>query len=131
MGAGVAVGDRSGLEFVELAMIMAIANLAVKADGDSAATPKVLARVEQTAGLGPIYGYPLLLDLSPSWKINVPLISLLGLHHDRRNIVAPPEASQATLTQAGRVAIDAEEGHIAPVPVRIINGTMYRGGSPS
>jgi len=90
---------------------------------------KALAQIERRIGLGPRHSYQILLDLARPWVVPVPLIRLIGAVYDRDFPASPPEETDCRLTHAGRAALSAEAGQLGPVPLGIINGTLWRGGT--
>ena len=90
---------------------------------------KALARIEERIGLGPRYAYELMLDLARPWIIPVRTVAVTGNYGDRSFPPAGPEYTECRPSHAGQVVIDAEARRLAPVPVGLINGTAYRGGT--
>jgi hypothetical protein len=124
------VSARSGCGLVELAVVESIAALtAGKRPWYHVTTSRALADVEERIGLGPRYGYRVLIDLARQWTVAVRLISGRGNFGDR----AFPEPALAHYTRSrqtavGQLVLNAEVGRLAPVPVGLINGSLYRGG---
>jgi hypothetical protein len=86
--------------------------------------------VEERIGLAPGYAYEVLIDLALPWKVPVVLVRKDGNFGSRDGF--PPASfhyTQARLSPAGEVALAAERGEIAPVPVGLINGNSYRDGT--
>jgi len=90
---------------------------------------KALARIEERIGLGPRYAYELMLDLARPWIIPVRTVAVTGNYGDRSFPPAGPEYTECRPSHAGQVVLDAEARRLAPVPVGLINGTAYRGGT--
>lgn len=89
----------------------------------------MLAGIEERIGLGPRYGYEMLLDLGRPWVMPVPLVAVQGNYGDRAfPEPAWPEHTECRPSKAGRLVLDAEAHRRAPVPVGLINGSGYRGG---
>ena len=85
--------------------------------------------VEERIGLAPGYAYLVLIDLALPWRVPVRLVSKSGNFGSRDG--DPPVSfhyTEARLSLAGEVALAAERGQIAPVPVGLINGNAYRDG---
>jgi hypothetical protein len=90
---------------------------------------KVLAAIEDELGLARGYAYQVLIDLAQPWKLPVPLVEGIGNLGGRGNDPpARPRYTAARLSPAGQVALAAERGQIAPVPIGMINGTTHREG---
>lgn len=80
-------------------------------------------------GLAPGYAYEVLCDLARPWTTPVNLVHGQGNFGSRGN--DPPanfRYTQARITRAGRVALAAERGETAPLPIALINGNTYREG---
>ncbi|HEX4060149.1 MAG TPA: DNA gyrase subunit A [Streptosporangiaceae bacterium] len=70
-----------------------------------------------------------LIDLAQPWKLPVPLVERRGNFGSRGNDPpASPRYTEARLSPAGQVALAAERGEIAPVPIGMINGNTHREG---
>jgi hypothetical protein len=121
------MGDRSGCGPVELAVLEAVDALTGRRQPVFCA--KVVARVEERIGLGPRYGYDLLLDMGRPWTIPLRLVAVYGNYGARTFPASEPGGTRCRLSDAGALVLDAEAGRRAPVPIALINGSMYRGGS--
>jgi hypothetical protein len=118
------MGDRSGVGLVECAILEALDSL-----GAHARSAKVLDVVEERIGLAPGYAYEVLLDLARPWQMPLLLVDGQGNFGSRGN--DPPanyRYTEAGLSRAGEVVLAAERGDLAPVPVGLINGNVYREG---
>ncbi len=117
------MSERTGLGVVEIALLEALETTAfLRCD-------KALARVEERIGLAPGYAYEVLVDLARPWTMPVQLIQGQGNFGSRGN--DPPanfRYTEAGITAAGRAALAAERGEMAPVPIAVINGNTYREG---
>jgi hypothetical protein len=122
------MGDRSGTGLVELAVLEAVDTLVAGRPRAFIRSAKVLALLEENIGLGPRYGYGILVDLARPWTIPVRLISPQGNFGDRIFPAAGAGYTECRVTHAGQVVLGAEAHRLAPVPVGLINGTTYRGG---
>jgi len=122
--------DRSGCGRLELAVLQALEALAAGRPGAHVTSSRAVAGIEERTGLWPRYGYQVLIDLVVPWKLAVPLVSGQGNFGGRD--YDPPAADRYTESrpsQAGQLVLDAEAHRIAPVPVGLVNGTVYRGGT--
>src|SRR5258708_1889236 len=93
---------------------------------------RVVSAVEERIGLAPGYAYEVLIDLALPWEGPVMLVrrtrgSCGGRDDDDRP--ASFYDPEARLSPAGEVALAAERGEIAPVPIGLINGNTYRDGT--
>jgi hypothetical protein len=117
------MSERTGLGVVEIALLEALeTSRFLKCD-------KALASVEERIGLAPGYAYEVLVDLARPWAMPVNLVQGQGNFGSRGN--DPPanfRYTEARVTRAGRAALAAERGELAPLPIAIINGNTYREG---
>jgi hypothetical protein len=117
------MSERTGLGVVEVAILEALET------NRFLSCAKALAKVEERIGLAPGYGYEVLVDLVRPWTMPVNLVHGQGNFGNRGNDPAANfRYTEARITQAGRVALAAERGQIAPVPIALINGNTYREG---
>lgn len=76
-----------------------------------------------------VAAYQVLIDLAQPWKLPVPLVEGIGNFGGRGNDPpASPRYTEARLSPVGQVALAAERGDIAPVPIGMINGNTHREG---
>lgn len=124
------MSDRSGSAVVELAVLDAVAAATSDRPRAYVLCVKALAAIEERVGLGPRYAYELLLDLARPWVIPVRTLAVAGNYGDRSfPEPAGPDYTECRPSHAGRLVLDAEAHRLAPVPVGLINGTTYRGGT--
>lgn len=124
------MSDRSGLGEAEIAVLKALDSLGARADRGYVRSARVLAAVEDLIGLAPGYAYQVLIDLAQPWTVPVTLVSGQGNFGSRGN--DPPanfRYTGARLSKAGALALAAERGELASVPVGLINGNTYREGT--
>jgi hypothetical protein len=123
------MGQRSGVGLVELAILEALDARRARPGGRAVSCEKVLAALEDEIGLARGYAYQVLIDLIQPWKLPVPLIEGMGNFGARGNDPpASPRYTEARVSPAGQVALAAERGQIAPVPIGMINGNTHREG---
>jgi hypothetical protein len=122
--------DRTGCGLVELTVLQSLEGLTAGRPRAHVRSDRVTAAVEERIGLGPRYGYQVLVGLAQHWTIPVALVSGIG-NFGNRDFVPPAEEryTESRQSHAGQLVLDAEAGRLAPVPVGLINGTVYRGGS--
>ena len=123
------MGQRSGVGVVELAILEVLDARRARPHGRAVQCEKVLAALEDEMGLDRKYAWQVLIDLTQSWKLPVPLVDGIGNFGSRGNDPpASPRYSEARLSPAGQLALAAERGQIAPVPIGMINGNTHRDG---
>ncbi len=124
------MSDRSGAGLVELAVLQTLEALTAGRPRAHVSSARAVAGIEERIGLGPKYGYDLLADLARPWMIPVRTVSWLGNFGDR-DFPEPSEPPYTVCRQShvGQLILDAEARRLAPVPVGLINGTSYRGGT--
>jgi hypothetical protein len=124
------MGERTGIGVVEATILEALDSLGGQPSQEHVRCEEVLSAVEERIGLAPGYAYEVLLDLALPWKVPIPLISKCGNFGSRGNAPAANfRYTEARLSPAGQVALAAERGEIAPVPIGLINGNSYREGT--
>jgi DNA gyrase subunit A len=124
------MGQRSGLGMVESAVLEALDARGARSNRRFAATARVLADVENRIGLAPGYSYEVLLDLARPWSVPIRLVDRCGNFGSLTDGPAGEfRYTTSRLTPAGEVALAAERGELAPVPIAMINGSTYRAGS--
>src|SRR5580693_5885192 len=124
------MGQRSGVGLVELAILEALDARRAWPGRRAASCAKVLATLEDELGLARGYAYEVLIDLALPWKLPVPLVEPQGNFGSRgSDPPASPYYTEARLSPAGQVALAAERGQIAPVPLGLINGSTHRQGT--
>lgn len=126
------MSDRSGCSLVELAVLEALDVLTAGRPRAYVPSAKVLAGIEERIGLGPRYASELLLDLARPWVIPVRTVAAAGNYGDRAfpSPIGPElDYFECRPSHAGQLVLDAEAHRRAPVPVGLINGTAYRGGT--
>jgi hypothetical protein len=124
------MGQRSGVGLVELAILEALDAQRAWPGRRPAQCRKVLAALEDELGLARGYSYQVLIDLALPWKIPIPLVEGQGNFGSRgSDPPASPYYTEARLAPAGQVALGAERGEIAPVPIGLINGNTHRQGT--
>jgi DNA gyrase subunit A len=124
------MGERTGVGLAECAILEALEALGAQPGRGYRTNARVLARVEDLIGLAPAYAYEVLLDLARPWMMPVSLIQGQGNIGSRGNDpAANPPYTGSRLSAAGQVALAAERGDIAPVPIGLINGNVYARGT--
>ncbi len=124
------MGQRSGVGLVELAILEALDARRAWHNRRPVSCLKLLLALEDGIGLARGYAYQVLIDLALPWKIPIPLVEGQGNFGGHGNDPpASPYYTEARLSRAGQVALAAERGEIAPVPIGLINGNTHRQGT--
>jgi hypothetical protein len=121
---------RTGLGPVELALLDAFDLLGADSDGRRVRCSDVLTAVDQRHGIGPRYAWPVTVDLGVTWRVHLPLLDLYGnLGTQGGDPPADARYVEGRLSPVGALALAAERGEIGPVPLGLIEGSLYREGS--
>ena len=124
------MGERSGVGLVECAILEALDALGAQPGRRWPRNARVLAAVEDRIGLAPGYAYEVLLDLARPWTMPLSLVAGQGNFGTRGNDPAANyRYTESQLSPAGQVALAAERGNLAPVPIGLINGNVHREGT--
>jgi DNA gyrase/topoisomerase IV, subunit A len=122
------MGERSGVGLVECAILEALDSPGGRPGYRR--NSRVLAAVEDRIGLAPGYAYEVLVDLARPWTMPLSLVSGQGNFGSRGNDPAANyRYTESRLSRAGQIALTAERGDLAPVPIGLINGNIYREGT--
>jgi hypothetical protein len=118
---------RTGLGPVEVALVDAVD--LIGRDGEPVRCSDVLDVVETRAGIGPRYAWPVLVDLGVPWRRHLSLVELYGnCGTALGDPPAEPEYVEARLAPVGVLALAAERGDVGPLPLDLVDGSLYRGG---
>jgi len=119
---------RTGLGPIESALLDAV-DLIVGGSGEPARCSDVLAAVDRLHGIGPRYSWPALVDLSVPWRVHLPLLDTVGnVGTQAGDRPADPVYVETQLSDVGALALASERGEVGPVPLGLIEGSLYRGG---
>ncbi|GAA5016889.1 hypothetical protein GCM10023258_02840 [Terrabacter aeriphilus] len=119
----------SGLTPVEISVLRAIDELGGAADAPHVPTLAVLERVDAETGVGRRYSQQILADLVVPWVRHLPLVDGYG----NFGSMAGDEAADARYTEVrlspvGALALASERGDVGPLPLDLVEGSLYRGG---
>jgi hypothetical protein len=124
------MGERFGVGLVELAILDALDARRAWPNRRYVNCLKVLLALENEMGLARGYGHQVLIDIAVPWRLPIPLVEPQGNFGGQGNDPpASPYYTQARLSPVGQVALAAERGEIAPVPIGLINGNTHRQGT--
>jgi hypothetical protein len=103
------VSDRTGSGLVELAVLETVSAATAGRTRAHVVCRKAVAGIEERIGLGPRYGYEVLLDLARPWIIPVRTVSVAGNRGDRSFPQdAGPEYTECRPSHVGQLVLDAE-----------------------
>jgi hypothetical protein len=123
------VSSRTGLGAPEVSVLAAVAELGGMPAKRRRGTTLVLEAVEREIGLAARYTYPLLQDLALPWRLHLPLLDPGGNWGSRQgDPAASARHTEVRLSEVGALALAAEREEVGPVPLGLIEGTLYRGG---
>jgi len=123
------MGQRSGVGLVELAILEVLDALRGGRSWGAVPCDKVLTTLEHEMDLDRKYAYQVLVDLAQPWKLPAPLVDGIGNFGGRGDDPpASPRYTEAQLSPVGEIALAAERGEIARVPIGMINGNTHREG---
>ena len=123
------MSDRAGLGVLELSTLRVVAELGGMPEAGHRRTTRVLERLEQEHGIGARYAYPLLLDLAVPWRLHLPLLDVNGnVGSQHGDPPADARYTEVRLTRVGALALAAEQGEVGPVPLALVEGSLYRDG---
>lgn len=118
---------RTGLGPVEVALLDAVELL--ERDDEPVRCSDVLTAVEDRAGIGPRYAWLVLVDLGVAWRRHLPLVELYGnCGSALGDPPAEPVDVETRLSPVGVLALAAERGDVGPLPLDLVDGSLYRGG---
>jgi hypothetical protein len=122
--------ERSGCGLVELTVLESLEAQSARHPDGWALSADAVAAVEERIGLGPRHGYQVLVELAQHWVMPVPLVAGRG-NFGSRDFDQPANAryTESRPSAVGGLVLDAEAGRLAPVPVGLVNGSLYRGGN--
>lgn len=123
------MNPRTGLGLVETALLAAVADLGGTAGAGHLRSDRVLEWMEREHAVGPRYAYAVLVDLAVPWRLHLPLLDVEGNTGSQHG--DPPADAQYTrvrLTPVGELAVAAERGELGPVPLGLVEGSLYREG---
>ena len=120
--------ERTGLGPLELAILRSVSATA-GTSGTHARTTTVLGYLDEVERIGPAYGQTVLQDLGSWWRVHLRLFDLEGNWGDvAGGAMADARYTEVGLSQLGELALASEEGEVGPVPIGLVDGSLYRGG---
>ena len=124
-----AASARTGLGPLELALLDAVDLLGADVGAPPVRGRDVLDVVDRRDALGGRYAWQALVDLGVPWRVHLPLVELDGnCGTQLGDRPADPEFVEVRLSPFGSLVLAAERGEVGPVPVGLVEGSLYRGG---
>lgn len=120
--------DGCGLGQLELLMLESLDELGAGPDDAFVRSARVTGHASRAHGIGPAYGYTVLLDLARDWLVNLPLVDFHGNPGSVDFGPADSRYTEVRLNRLGRAVLDARLGEGPAVPVGLINGTVHVDG---
>lgn len=124
------MSGRTGLGPIEEAILLALAEMQLVPGRPFGRSTRVLDAIEADHRFGERYAYDVLLDLARDWV--VPLVLVDG-HGNVGSAEGDPAAdakyTECRLSPIGVLAAGSERRELPPLPIDLVNGSMYRGGA--
>lgn len=120
--------EGAGLGLVERALVCALDVRGAGPGGRRVRTAEVLADVDRRIGVQPAYAYPVVCHQVADWAVWLCTLDGRGNFGSRAFPPADPQFTEIRLTRVGAHAAAADRGDVAPLPIDLINGSMYAGG---
>ena len=123
------MSPRTGLGALEVAVLAAVAEVGGRPGAGYRRTTHVLDVLECEQGFGARYAYPLLQDLAAPWRLHLPLLDPSGNWGSQHgDPAADARYTEVRLSEVGALALAAERGEVGPIPLGLIEGSLYRDG---
>jgi hypothetical protein len=123
--------ERTGLGAIELRVLRSLDEMSARPDRPYRKSANVLPHVYEQHGIGPRHAYEMLCALAVPWQMNVPLVDFHGNAGglDPFDNPANPRYTEVRLSEAGARALAAARGDGPKVPILLLNGDMWNGGT--
>src|SRR4051794_20336755 len=125
---GGAVSQRSGLSDLDVAVLLALADLGARPDRPHTKSARALEELYSKTGIPPLYGYDVMCNMAAPWLVNLRLLDPHGNHGSPDFSAAAPRYTEVRLSPIGMLAVAAERGGGPPVPIGLVNGDVHLGG---
>ena len=123
------MSERTGLGVLETSVLLAVADLGGMPTAGYRKSTRVLDRLEAEHLIGPRYAYPVMRDLQALYRLHLPVLDGGGNWGSQGDDpAADPRYTEVRLSPVGALAVAAERGEVGPVPLGLIEGSLYRGG---
>src|SRR4051794_22429056 len=125
---GGAVSQRSGLSDLDVAVLLALADLGARPDRPHTKSARALEELYSKTGIPPLYGYEVMCNMAAPWLVNLRLLDPHGNYGSPDFSAAAPRYTEVRLSPIGILAVAAERGDGPPVPIGLINGDVHLNG---
>lgn len=122
------MSERTGLGPVEEALLLTLDDTGAGPERPHVKSAHVLAQLERHFAMAPSYGYQVACDLAHDWAVWLRLLDGRGNFGSPDQPPAEPRYTELRLTPVGTLAVAAERGDGASLPIGLINGSIYAGG---
>ncbi len=120
---------RTGLGALEVAVLAAVDEVGGRPGAGHRWTTHVLDVLEREQDFGARYAYPLLQDLAVPWRRHLPLLDPSGNWGSQYgDPAADARYTEVRLSEVGALALAAERGEVGPIPLGLVEGSLYRDG---
>ena len=120
--------ERTGLGIVETAMLRAIRRATLRPDAVLTKCSRIVDLAEEEEGVTRGWAYETLRVLGNPGFVTLTMFDFHGNFGSADFDPAPPTHTEARLSPAGVLALDAESGVVAPLPLGLIIGDIHFGG---
>lgn len=122
------MSERTGLGPVEEALLLDLDDMGAGPQRPHVKSAHLLAEIERHFAVAPSYGYQVACDLAHHWTVWLRLLDGHGNFGGPDDPPADPRYTELRLTPVGTLAVAAERGDGASLPIGLINGSIYAGG---
>ncbi|HEX4865915.1 MAG TPA: hypothetical protein VFV02_17735 [Acidimicrobiales bacterium] len=122
------MSELTGLGPLELGVLESMGGLGATPDHRHVKCDRIVRAIEEETGFGRSYAYMVMCDLAQPWQARVRLVDFHGNAGGGHYPPAAPVYTEARLTSTGLLALRSERAEIGPVPIGLINGTVYQDG---
>jgi hypothetical protein len=124
----VELSELTGLGPLEFAVLETMESLGATAEHPHVKCHRIVEEAEKRFGYGRAYAYLVICDLARPWTARLSLVDFHGNFGGNHYDAPDPMYTEARLSPLGAIALRSERGEIGPVPIALINGTLYQGG---
>jgi hypothetical protein len=122
------LSELTGLGPLELAVLESMELLGATPEHPHVKCHRIVEAAEERFCYGRAYAYLLACDLARPWKARLSLVDFHGNFGGDHYEAPDPMYTEARLSRVGALALRSEREEVGPVPIALINGTLYQGG---